>query len=124
VWTKPSTSSWTATGNAALGVTNWGKCEKNMSSPLGFKKAVRNPWRSTAASGSVSPPLPDSVRGSARKCYGSPAVPNGLQYGCGKARSTTLPYLTFYLQNSTFWRADERTRTADLLQLRVCLHAF
>jgi hypothetical protein len=29
-------------------------------------------------------------------------------------------YLTFYLQNSTFWRADKRTRTADLLQLRVC----
>ena len=33
--------------------------------------------------------------------------------------STTLPYLTYYLQNGTFWRADERTRTADLVSLRV-----
>jgi hypothetical protein len=24
-----------------------------------------------------------------------------------------MPHLTFYLQNGTFWRADERTRTAD-----------
>jgi hypothetical protein len=30
-----------------------------------------------------------------------------------------MPHLTFYLQNSTFWRADERTRTADLTSLRV-----
>jgi hypothetical protein len=36
-----------------------------------------------------------------------------------KRGSTALPYLTFYLQNSTFWRADERTRTADLISLRV-----
>ena len=30
-----------------------------------------------------------------------------------------MPYLTFYLQNSTFWRADERTRTAYPCSLRV-----
>src|SRR5215211_3396779 len=36
----------------------------------------------------------------------------------GGLRSFTLSS-TFYLQISTFWRADERTRTADLLQLRV-----
>src|SRR5688572_29873661 len=32
-----------------------------------------------------------------------------------KRGSTALPHLTFYLQNSIFWRADERTRTAFLL---------
>ena len=39
--------------------------------------------------------------------------------GCGtvavKRGSSSLAYLTFYLQNSTFWRAYERTRTASLL---------
>jgi hypothetical protein len=42
-------------------------------------------------------------------------VLTGLQYGCCKRGSTTLPYLMYYLQIGTFWRADERTRTADLL---------
>jgi hypothetical protein len=41
-----------------------------------------------------------------------------------KRGSTALPYLTFYLQNSTFWRADERTRTADLISLRVITQAL
>jgi hypothetical protein len=41
-----------------------------------------------------------------------------------KRGSTALPYLTFYLQNSTFWRTDERTRTADLISLRVITQAL
>src|SRR5215218_8635655 len=41
-----------------------------------------------------------------------------------KRGSTALPYLTFYLQNSTFWRADERTRTTDLISLRVITQAL
>ena len=36
----------------------------------------------------------------------------GLQFGCGKARLDYSVSLTFYLQNSTFWRDNERTRTA------------
>ena len=32
----------------------------------------------------------------------------------------SLAYLTFYLQNNIFWRADERTRTAYPCSLRVC----
>src|SRR5829696_6290296 len=41
--------------------------------------------------------------------------PTGCSTVAVKRGSTALPYLTFYLQNSTFWRAGERTRTADLL---------
>src|SRR5919112_5386157 len=41
-----------------------------------------------------------------------------------KRGSAALPHLTFYLQNSTFWRADERTRTADLISLRVITQAL
>src|SRR5829696_3417289 len=49
---------------------------------------------------------------------GRPRVGHRLT-GCSKVAvkrgSAALPHLTFYLQNSTFWRADERTRTAFLL---------
>jgi hypothetical protein len=58
---------------------------------------------------------------------GRPRVGHRLT-GCSKVAvkrgSAALPHLTFYLQNSTFWRADERTRTADPSSLRVITQAL
>jgi hypothetical protein len=58
---------------------------------------------------------------SLRRHSGRPRVGHRLT-GCStvavKRGSAALPHLTFYLQISTFWRADERTRTADLLITR------
>jgi hypothetical protein len=64
---------------------------------------------------------------SLRRHRGRPRVGHRLT-GCStvavKRGSAVLPHLTFYLQNSGFWRADERTRTAFLLRLRVIIQAL
>jgi hypothetical protein len=58
-----------------------------------------------------------------RRHRGRPRVGYRLT-GCSMAAvkrgSAALPHLTFYLQNGTFWRADERTRSAYPCSLRVC----
>jgi hypothetical protein len=48
--------------------------------------AHRHPSAYPNGQGTSFSPLPDSGRELDRKCYKSPAVPNGLQYGCGMGR--------------------------------------
>ena len=53
------------------------------------------------ARGPASRHCPSSGRESDRKCYKSPDVSDGLQYGCGMARLDCSAVPTFFLQIAT-----------------------
>ena len=42
----------------------------------------------------------------------------------GNIGARAVPCLEFSAYLSPLWRADERTRTADLVSLRVCLRSY